>query len=127
MNPIKGTLKPLRDNILVYNMEFGMERTKSGLYIQSDDGKGSGVHPRWAQVFAVGKDQSDVKVGDWLLLEHGRWSRGVEHKTEDGKEITVHLADKEAILLVSDEKPSDVIRSSAVGAGSNVNFNIPKG
>jgi co-chaperonin GroES (HSP10) len=125
MNEVKGILRPVRDNILVTDMEFGMERTKSGLYIQSDDGKSSGVHPRWARVYAIGKEQTHVKVGDWILLEHGRWSRGFTYETENGDKITIHLADKDAILLVSDQKPDDIVRSVSIGAGSNVNFNIP--
>ena len=37
----------------------------------------------------------------------GRWSRGVELENDDGSTITLRQADKDAILLISDEKPSD--------------------
>lgn len=125
MNIVKGQLRPLRDNILVTDMEFGMEKTAGGILLHSDDGKGSGIHPRWARVFAIGGEQKDVKVGDWILLEHGRWSRAIKYITDKEEEITIHQADKNAILLISDEKPDDVLRSTAIGAGSNVNLNIP--
>lgn len=108
---ISGKLRPIRDNIFVSDMEFGMEKTPGGLFIPSDDGKSSGIHPRWGKVFAVGPEQQDVKVGDWILLEHARWSRSFKYETDSGELIDIRLADKEAILLISDEKPSDTVRT----------------
>ena len=126
MNRVVGTLKPLRDKIFVSEMMFGEEKTESGLYLPSDDGKGSGIHPRWCKVYAVGPEQEDVAVGEWILLEHARWSRGITYVQDDGTEVELYLADNKAILLVSDEKPSNTtVRAEAAGAGSNFNFNIP--
>lgn len=122
---VTGKIRPLHDNIIVTDMEFGMERTAAGILVHSDDGKGTGIHPRWGRVFAIGPDQTSVSIGEWILLEHGRWGRAFKYENKDGKEFTLHQADKNAILMVSDEKPADVIRGIAVGAGSNVNFNIP--
>jgi co-chaperonin GroES (HSP10) len=125
MKPIEGELRAIRDKIIVCDMEFGLEKTASGILLHSDDGKRSGIHPRWAKVYAIGNEQTSVKVGDWILLEHGRWSRGIEYLTPDGEKITIRMADKDAILLVSDNKPADVMRSVSAEAGSNFNFNIP--
>jgi co-chaperonin GroES (HSP10) len=126
MNRVVGTLIPLRDKIFVSEMYFGEEKTESGLYLPSDDGKGSGIHPRWCRVYAVGPEQEDVQVGEWILLEHARWSRGITYVQDDGTEVELYLADNKAILLVSDEKPSNTtVRAEAAGAGSNFNFNIP--
>lgn len=125
MNKIKGKLAPLGDKILVSDMEFGIERTASGILVHSDDGKRSGIHPRWAKVYAVGPEQKDVNVGDWILLEHGRWGRGIDYVNSSGEEIVIRHADKDAILLVSDKKPDGVMRSVSAEAGSNFNFNIP--
>lgn len=124
-NSFEGTLKPLGDKIMVCDMDFGMEKTSSGLILPSDDGKSTGIHARWARVYSVGPKQKHIKVNEWILIEHGRWSRGIDHYNEDGEKITIRLIDNDAILLVSDEKPLDVIRSAPVGAGSNFNFNIP--
>ena len=66
MNPISEKISAFGDRILVTEMEFGMEKTKSGILLHSDDGKGSGVHPRWAKVYAIGPTQTNVKVGDWV-------------------------------------------------------------
>lgn len=125
MAGLKGTITPLRDKVLVYNMNFGEEVTKSGIVLTSDNGKGQGVKPRWAQVWAIGPDQTDVKVGEWVLLEHARWTRAIKYEQEDGTEIDIHMADLPAMMCTADEKPSDIQRGAAVGAGSNVNFNIP--
>ena len=69
----------MRDGIPVRNMEsLGEQRTEAGLIIMSDDGKVGGIHPRWGEVIAIGKDQEDVTVGQYVLVAHGRWSRGFE-------------------------------------------------
>jgi co-chaperonin GroES (HSP10) len=107
MNVVKGKLKPLRNNVLVTDMGFEEQKTASGIVLQSDDGKAHGVKPRWAKVWAVGPEQKDVHVGEWIYVEHGRWTRGVKVE-EDGKEVIIRRVDTEAILLQADEKPNDI-------------------
>jgi co-chaperonin GroES (HSP10) len=125
MKPVEGKLQPLGDKVLVTEMEFGMEKTVGGIVLPSDDGKSAGIHPRWAKVYAVGPTQKDVKANEWILLEHGRWSRGINYRTPEGEDIVIRLADNNAILMSADEKPKGAQRNQAVGAGSNFNFNIP--
>ena len=119
---VKGTLRPLKDKVIVTDMNFGEGRTRSGIVLTSDDGKSSGLHPRWCRVLFVGEDQKDIKVGQWLLMQHGRWTRGIKYETESGEEITIHMIDLEGVLLVSDEKPDVDDERVKVGA---MNFNIP--
>lgn len=118
---ITGKIHPLGDKILVTDMNFGNETTKGGIFLLSDDAKSSGIHPRWAKVFAIGPSQRDVEVGQWILLEHGRWSRGHDYQNENGEKLELRLADNNAILAVSDEKPSDTMRV-VIGA---LNLNVP--
>jgi len=102
-------IRPIRDNVLVSDMEFGEMKTKSGLIITSDDGKAHGVKPRWGKVFAVGPEQKDVEVGQWVLVEHGRWTRGIELIDEaDGEEVKtiIRMVETKAMLCISDEKPN---------------------
>lgn len=99
-------LRPIRAHILVRDMNFAEQRTQSGIYIPSDDGKSEGVKPRWAKVFAVGPDQTEVKVGEWVLLEHGRWTRGIEVEEDDGTKFTIWRADPEGIMMTADERPA---------------------
>lgn len=107
MTTITGTLTPIRDHVIVEDMYFGDQKTATGLIILSDDGKSLGVKPRWGKVYAVGPEQQDIKTGEWIFVEHGRWTRGVDLELEDGTIKTLRKVDNAAILMSSDEKPSD--------------------
>ena len=107
MTTITGNITPIRDHVLVEEMYFGDQRTATGIIIMSDDGKSSGVKPRWGKVYAVGPEQEDVTVGDWIFIEHGRWTRGFDLELEDGTIKTLRKVDNAAIMMISDEKPSD--------------------
>jgi co-chaperonin GroES (HSP10) len=99
------SIKPIRDYILVTEMNFGERQLSSGLYLLSDDKKSQGIRPRWGKVFAIGPEQEDVKVGEWVLIEHGRWTRGVEVTIQEEK-LVLRRIDNNAIMLVSDQQPS---------------------
>ena len=105
---VKGKLTPIRDNVLVVNMSFDEQKTAAGIIVRSDDGKSEGIKPRWAKVWAIGPEQKDVKLGEWILVEHGRWTRGVLFEDETGTEITFRRVDPECILATADERPSDI-------------------
>ena len=107
MNVVQGKIIPIRDNVLVTDMNFDIRISKGGIVLPSDDGKSEGVRHRWGRVWAIGPDQKDVKVGEWILLEHGRWTRGVKVELENGDEIIIRRADINAILMVTDEDPGD--------------------
>jgi co-chaperonin GroES (HSP10) len=98
-------LIPLHDKVLVTNIESGAKLTKGGIIIPDDDGKERGIRPRWAEVYAVGRDIDDLVPGQWVLISHGRWSRGVD--VQDGEHhVTVRQIDyPEAVLLVADKQP----------------------
>lgn len=108
MSVIEGNIVPLNDNILVKDMNFDEQKTASGIVLRSDDGKSHGVKPRWCKVWAVGPKQTDVKVGDWILVEHGRWTRGTNVRDADGSEITIRRVEPSAVMLQADERPNDV-------------------
>lgn len=108
------SIKPIRDHVLVTEMNFGERKLSSGLVLLSDDKKSQGIRPRWAKVFAVGPEQKTVKEGDWILVEHGRWTRGIEIQIKEEK-VTLRRVDYNAIMLVSDEMPkSDDLISEAM-------------
>jgi co-chaperonin GroES (HSP10) len=124
MSKVTGKLIPLKDKVIVSDMNFGESKTTSGIVIQSTNSKGSGVVPRWAKVWATGPDQTDFTVGEWVLIEHGRWTRTIEYENEDGSITELRMADLAGIMCSADEMPDDVMVSISHGAGSNVNFNI---
>ena len=103
-----GTFKPLRDGILVSNMEFGEQRTEGGIIIMSDDGKSTGIHPRWGKVLAVGPKQLDVKIGQYVLVAHGRWSRGFKLNGE-----IVRTVDPNDVLGIQNDEPKTIYKASA--------------
>lgn len=108
LGTVKGKLKPLNDSVLVSEMEFDEIKTSAGIFIPSQNGKSSGIKPRWGRVWAVGPDQKDVKVGEWVYVEHGRWTRGVTVLDKQGNEVVVRRVDTNDILLTADEPPTDV-------------------
>jgi len=97
-------IKPLKKRVLVSDMHFGETKTKGGIILTDDDGSEGGIHPRWGKVYAIGDQQEDVKVGEWVMVSHGRWSRGFKIKKK-GVELEVRMIDENDILLVSDEEP----------------------
>jgi co-chaperonin GroES (HSP10) len=113
MSVIKGKLRPLRNTVLVSDMGFEEQTTASGIVIQSDDGKSHGVKPRWARVWAIGPEQTEVKLGEWIYIEHGRWTRGIKVE-ENGEDIVIRRVDTDAILLQADEKPNDVYMAKGI-------------
>ena len=101
---VDNDITPLKKRVLVSDMHFGETKTKGGIILVDDDGSQSGIHPRWAKVYAVGNQQDDVKVGEWILVSHGRWSRAFKVKKE-GVELEVRMIDENDILLVSETEP----------------------
>jgi hypothetical protein len=111
---VKG-VTALKDHVIVKEMSFAGRTLSSGILIMGDDLKTSGIRPRWAEVYTVGPKQKDVKPGQWILVEHGRWTRGAKVSI-DGEEITIRRVDPDNIIFVSDEKPTDDNMSTAVQA-----------
>jgi co-chaperonin GroES (HSP10) len=97
-------ITPLKKRVLVSDMHFGETRSAGGIILVDDDGSQAGIHPRWAKIYAIGKEQEDVKVGQWILVAHGRWSRALKVK-KDNVELEVRMIDEDDILLVSEEEP----------------------
>lgn len=111
--PIKvDSLRALNDHVLVADMNFKERKLSSGIYLLNDDGRGAGIRPRWAQVYATGPEQQDILVGQWILVAHGRWTRGVTIEDESG-EVTIRRVDPNDVLLVSESEPSDDSLSNA--------------
>jgi hypothetical protein len=117
--PIRvGQIRALSDHVLVSDMKFKESRTlSSGVILLQDDGKSSGIRPRWAQIYAIGPDQTDVAPGQWICVAHGRWTRGLEIQDDSGVK-TIRKIDPKDILLVSDQPPGTDDTISAAVSGS---------
>ncbi len=107
INPYKvGKLKALGDTVIVSDMEFDQRISAGGIIIPNDDMKNSGIRPRWGKVYAVGPEQKSIKVGQYIMISHGRWTRGLKIEDETG-EKTIRKVDTKDILLISDEPVRD--------------------
>ena len=109
INTIKAKgLRAIGNRVLVTDMYFGEQTTKGGIILNNDDGKTRGIYPRWAKVYSKGPDNIDeYEVGQWILVEHGRWTRGMKVETDEG-EIEVRMVETESVLAYSEEKPDSV-------------------
>lgn len=111
----KHQIRAIKEDVLVTDMEFDMRFTQGGIVLLNDNGKSTGIRPRWGQVYAVGPQQQDLTVGQWICVAHGRWTRGLDIEDETGKR-TLRKIDPKDILLVSDSKdrPQDSTMSTAI-------------
>lgn len=111
----QNQIKALHDHVIVTEMIFDQRITQSGLILMNDNGTTLGIRPRWGRVYAVGPKQQDVRVGQWVCVAHGRWTRGLDIEDESGKQ-TIRRIDPADILLISDspDMPQDDTISTAV-------------
>lgn len=98
-------IRAIGKDVIVTDMSFDEIKTSSGIILRSDDGKLHGIKPRWGKVYKVGPEQKYISEGQWILIEHGRWTRKI--KIHDGEsEKSIQKVDLDAILAISDEAPS---------------------
>ena len=100
------SFRALQNYVIVTDMNFKEKLTSSGIIIPNSDGKLEGIHARWGRVYAVGDQQQDVRVGQYVLVKHGRWTRGTLIEDQEG-EKTIRRIDDADILMVSDEPMQD--------------------
>lgn len=102
------------EHIIVTDMKFEERITRGGIIIPQDDMKSQGIRPRWARVYALGPDyKGEIKEGNWILVSHGRWTRGIDIEDETG-DRTIRRVDPNDILLLSEEQMSDETWSDKV-------------
>lgn len=106
-------IHPLNDTIIVSDMAFDERLTHGGIVLLNDDMKSSGIRPRWGRVYATGPDQKDIQVGQYILISHGRWTRGIKIQDDEGVRV-IRKVDNKDILLVSDEPVNDNTMSDKV-------------
>ena len=119
LNVTKGKPRAVSNRVLVSDMYFGEQKTTSGIVLTSDDGTTRGIYPRWAKVYCKGPNNKDpYEIGQWVLVEHGRWTRGF--KVDDGEgEKELRMVESESVLAYADEKPNDVYVGQEYANGSS--------
>lgn len=97
-------LKPVRDVVFGKMVDgYGEKRTKSGFIVVENNGDEIAIRPRWFEITHIGPKQTDIAVGEYVLVPHGRWSRKIQIDFGVGDDI-FHL-DTEDILGVTSENP----------------------
>jgi co-chaperonin GroES (HSP10) len=107
------SLTPLNDTVIVSDMQFDERITHGGIVLLNDDMKSAGIRPRWARVYAVGPKQKDIQVGQYILISHGRWTRGIKIVDDSGEKV-IRKVDTNDVLMVSDEPVYDETLSDKV-------------
>ena len=101
-------VRALHDHVLVDLIDAGERISAGGIVVLDDDKKEHGIRPRWGKVCVIGSKQTDVKVGDYVLIEHGRWTRVSTVQLDSGEIVDLRRVDENAILAVSDSLPNSV-------------------
>ena len=115
-------IRAVQDRVLVTDMYFGEQKTSAGIIIGNDDGTTRGVYPRWGKVYTKGPDNTDeYDVGDWILVEHGRWTRGIKMEIS-GEEMEIRMVEAESVLAVSKEKPQEFQIGNEYSDGQGVDI-----
>jgi co-chaperonin GroES (HSP10) len=109
----KTQIQAIKKDIIVTDMVFDERISQGGIILPNDNGTSKGIRPRWGRVYAVGPDQQDVALDQWVCVAHGRWTRGLDIEDETGKR-TIRKIDPKDILLIADQQPLDVTFSSAI-------------
>ena len=52
-----------------------VNNSASGIIISQDDGNQT-LYPRWGKALYVGPDVREIKPGDFILMEQGKWTLG---------------------------------------------------
>jgi len=98
-------IKALKGKVLVTDLERG-SRLINGIIIPDDNGKSEGIRPRWGRVYSIGEGIDEISVGQWILVENGRWTRMLKIREDDGTYIQVWGVEwPKSVMLVSDEDP----------------------
>lgn len=94
-------LRPLTNGVFFQFTEEAststfVNKTKSGILIAQGKGDQANV-PRWGKVTDIGPDVKDVAVGDYVLVDAGKWTVNFEIEG-----VRTWKTDETHILLTSD-------------------------
>ena len=96
-------IKALKTKIIARLLEDpkAERKTAGGLILAGDDATETGIRARWFQTISVGEEVLDIKENQYILVDHGRWTRGIEVEGEK-----VFGIDVDSILGTSEDRPA---------------------
>jgi len=111
MNPknriIADGFRPLKNNVFVTDLDRGPHQTAGGIFIPDDNMSERGVHARWGRVWCVGPDVKEIEAGEWVYVEHARWTNEIELELPTGVVRMWRVDWPNAVLLASDSDPRE--------------------
>ena len=113
-------IKALKTKIIARLLEDpkAERKTAGGLILAGDDATEAGIRARWFQTISVGEEVLDIKENQYILVDHGRWTRGVTLVTDDVEELQVRRVDIKDILGKQDNKPNAVYQSGVYSSNA---------
>jgi co-chaperonin GroES (HSP10) len=100
------TIRPIHDKVLAKMLEpVGDERKVGGIILTERNLGEESVRPRWFEVISVGPEQTEMQAGEFVLVPHGRWSRGVDIDGTLRESDKLFLLDNDSLLGTSDVNP----------------------
>mgnify|MGYP003896548111 CR=1 FL=1 len=99
--------KALGDKVIAKMVDgFGFKKTAGGIIHREEDASIDAIKSRWFEITHCGPEQKDVRVGEFVLVAHGRWTPGFRiDKLVDEK---YYMLDNKEMLAVSDELPKEL-------------------
>lgn len=98
---------PIKKAVFVTDLDRGPHRTAGGILLPDDDMTERGIRPRWGRVWAVGPEVDDLVPGDWVYVEHGRWTLGIDFELPDGTVRVWRVEYPESVLIAADHDPRE--------------------
>lgn len=101
--------RPLKNNVFVTDLDSGPHATAAGIIIPDDNFSERGVHPRWARVWAIGPEVQDIEIGEWIYVQHARWTNSIDLAMPKGVVRIWRVEWPESVLLAAAEDPRTVL------------------
>lgn len=99
---------PYKDKVFVTDLHRGLMLTNGGVILPDDNMTNHGVHSRWAKIYSIGPEVKNITPGEWVLIEHGRWSPRLRITLDDGSPLDLWMIEyPKAVLVVSDTDPRE--------------------
>jgi hypothetical protein len=103
-----------KDTLYIEMLAVGENITKAGIVIPTEkmDAFGHFVKPRWAKVIFKADNLTDFEVGDWVLIQHGKWSSSIKALINGVEKTIWYVSDKsvkeQSIIAVSKKMPTEI-------------------
>jgi hypothetical protein len=102
-----GGFHPLKENVFVCDLDSGPTVTAGGIIRPDDNMSNTGIRSRWGRVWAIGPDVKDLEVGEWVYIEHARWTNAIDFELPTGKVRVWKIDWPDGVMLASPDDPRE--------------------